>query len=102
PEDDDRMRQAGCSKRERFLEVRDPKELHRTRDCFGYPDQPVPVGVCLYHRENVSPADTFADHAEIVEQRTAIDFSPTTVCVFRAHLLMTDIRAVFGTVMCGA
>ena len=96
------MRQAGGSKRDRFLEVCDAKKLHLTRDCFGHADQPVPVRVCLYHREDIRRADPFADNAEIVEQRTAIDLGPASISFFRIHFVRANPGVAFATVICGS
>ena len=76
------MRQAGGSKRDRFLKVCDAKKLHLFRDGLAYTNHPVSIGVCFYHHEDFSPANSFADDGEIVEERIPIDLGPASICLF--------------------
>jgi hypothetical protein len=102
PKDNHRMRQGGLSKGERFLKVGDTEKLDLTRQRLGYAHKAVPVRVCLYDRKDIGWADPFADNAEIVQQRIAIDLSPATVSFFRAHFFCANPGVAFATVIWGS
>src|SRR3954468_10150608 len=87
------MRQAGCSKRQSFLEVCDTEQLHVGGHRFRYADQTMSVRIRFHHGQYFGASDPLADGPDIVTQGVTVDLSPASIGF--AHFFL-------GVVMCGS